>query len=141
VTEGENAARGSERFFAGAYRRIAWQMAALTALAAPVLGTVLGWRFAAGFAGGALAAGVNFYLLKAGAAGLADVVTRTGQRSSAMIVAKFLLRFGLLALIVYGIFQSSGQVVYGFLAGLFVPVAALGCEAAYEAWSALRHDI
>lgn len=140
MKEAESPASGSERLLGGAYRRMAWLMAALTLLATPVLAVFYHWRLGAGFAGGALAAMLNFYWLKASVGGFADAVTGTGRRSGAGLVAKFLLRYGLLALIVYVIFQSSGQVVYGFIAGLFVPVSAMMCEAAYEAWSALRHD-
>lgn len=131
----------SERFFAGAYGRLVRLMIALTLLTAPILWFVLGWGFAAGFLAGALVALLNYQWLKSAVSNLADVVTRTGQRSTAAIVAKSLLRYGLLAVLVYGIFRGSGQVVYGFFAGLFVPIAAMVCEAAYEAWSALRHDI
>lgn len=130
----------SDRFLEGAYGRIVRLMAAVTLVAAPVLWLALGWRFAAGFVAGAAAAGLNYYWLKSAVSALADVVTRTGNRSTAGIVAKSLLRYGLLAFLVYGIFRGSGQVVYGFFAGLFVPVAAMVCEAAFEAWSALRHD-
>jgi hypothetical protein len=131
----------SERFFAGAYTRMVRIMAVLAVLAAPVLLALLGWRFALGFVGGVVAAVANFYWLKSAVNSLADVVTRTGERSTAGIVAKSVLRYGLLAIIVYVILRGSQQGVYGFFAGLFVPVAAMVCEGAYEAWSSLRHDI
>jgi hypothetical protein len=139
ASDEREAESGSERFLGGAYRRMAWLMVTVAVLAAPVLAVFYNWRLVAGFAGGALAAIANLYWLKASVGGFADAVTATGPQSSAGMVAKFLLRYGLLALIVYVIFQSSGQVVYGFIAGLFVPVSAMMCEAAYEAWSALRH--
>jgi hypothetical protein len=132
---------GSERFFAGAYGRMARLMAILTVLTTPVLTIELGKRFAFGFLVGAAVAALNFYWMKSAVSSLGDVVTQTGQTSTAGIVAKSLLRYALLAVIVYGIFRGSGQVVYGFFAGLFVPVAAMVCEAAYEAWAAMRHDI
>lgn len=134
-------AASSAAFFAGAYGRLARLMVAVTAATAPVLLVLLTWRFAAGFLLGAGVAMLNFYWLKSAVGSLADVVTQTGQRSTAGIVAKSLLRYGLLAVVVYGIFRGSGEVVHGFFAGLFVPVAAMVCEAAFEAWSALRHDI
>jgi hypothetical protein len=134
-------APSSERFFAGAYARMARIMAALAVLAAPVLLAVLGWRFALGFVAGVAVGAANFYWLKSAVNSLADVVTRTGQPSSGGIVAKSLLRYGLLAIIVYVILRGSGQGLYGFFAGLFVPVAAMVCEGAYEAWSSMRHDI
>ena len=131
----------SDAFFAGAYGRMARIMVALAVVAAPVLAVTLGWRFALGFVAGAVAGAANFYWLKSSVNALADVVTRTGERSTAGIVAKSLLRYGLLAIIVYVILKGSGQGIYGFFAGLFVPVAAMVCEGAYEAWSTLRHDI
>ena len=131
----------SERFFAGAYGRMARVMAALAVVAAPVLAVTLGWRFGLGFVAGAAAGAANFYWLKGTVNALGDVVTRTGQRSTAGIVAKSVLRYGLLAVIVYVILRGSGEGVYGFFAGLFVPVTAMVAEGAYEAWSALRHDI
>jgi hypothetical protein len=130
----------SETFFAGAYGRLARLMVAVTVATAPVLFVLLRWRFGVGFLLGAGVAILNFYWLKSVVSAFADVVTQTGERSTAGVVAKSLLRYGLLAIIVYGIFRGSGEVVHGFFAGLFVPVAAMVCEAAYEAWSALRHD-
>jgi len=135
------AATPSDAFFAGAYGRMARLMAALAVIAGPVLAWTLGWRFALGFAVGALAGAANFYWLKSGVNALADVVTRTGERSTGGIVAKSLLRYGLLAIIVYVILKGYGEGLYGFFAGLFVPVAAMVCEGAYEAWSILRHDV
>lgn len=136
-----DAVASSEAFFAGAYGRIFRLMIAIVLVTAPVLLYLLRWRFAAGFLLGAGVALLNFYWLKSAVSGLADVVTQTGRPSTGGIVAKSLLRYGLLAIVVYGIFRGSGEVVHGFFAGLFVPVAAMVCEAAYEAWSALRHDI
>ncbi|MDP9268533.1 MAG: ATP synthase subunit I [Acidobacteriota bacterium] len=131
----------TEAFFAGAYARMTRIMVALAVVAAPVLAAMLGWRFALGFLAGALVGAANFYWLKSGVDALADVVTRTGERSTAGIVVKSLLRYGLLAIIVYVILRGSGQGIYGFFAGLFVPVAAMVCEGVYEAWSTLRHDV
>ena len=131
----------SDAFFAGAYGRMARIMVALTVIAAPVLAATLGWWFALGFVAGAVIGAANLYWLKSGVSSLADVVTRTGERSTAGIIAKSLLRYGLLAIIVYVILRGSGQGVYGFFAGLFVPVAAMVCEGAYEVWRTLRHDV
>src|SRR3954469_7149873 len=131
----------SSLFFAGAYARMARIMLALALVVGIVLGVILGWRFAAGFLAGALVGRANFYWLKSSVSAVADVVTRTGNPSTAGILVKSLLRYGLLAVIVYVILRGSGQGLYGFFAGLFVPIAAMVCEGAYEAWSTLRHDI
>jgi len=116
-------------------------MVALALVVGAVLGATLGWRFAAGFLAGALVGAANFYWLKSSVNAVADVVTRTGSRSTAGILFKSLLRYGLLAVIVYVILRGSGQGLYGFFAGLFLPVAAMVCEGAYEAWSTWRHDV
>src|SRR3954463_13230187 len=87
----------SDRFFAGAYGRIFRLMAAIALLTAPLLWAALGWPFAAGFLAGAMVAILNFHWLKSAVSSLADVVTQTGDRPTAGIVAKSLLRYGLLA--------------------------------------------
>ena len=45
---------------------------------------------------------------------------------------RFLLRYVLMALGAYVIFTVSPASLYGLFAGLFLPVAAIACEAAYE---------
>ena len=47
------------------------------------------------------------------------------------------LRYVLMGLAAYGILAVSPASLYGLLAGLFLPVAAIACEAAYEAYVAL----
>jgi len=54
------------------------------------------------------------------------------------MVARFVLRYLLVALIAYAIFKSSLGVFRGFLFGVCTPVAAMMMEAAYEAYMALR---
>ena len=132
----------SERFLGGAYGRIARVMAALTVVTGAVALFAVGWRFAAGFVFASAVAAFNYFGLKSAAAEFAEVAA-TGQGSGAGMVAKSLLRFVLLLAVAYVIFMSSDskQMLYGFVAGLFVPIAAMFCEAGYEAWSALRHDI
>jgi hypothetical protein len=46
-----------------------------------------------------------------------------------------------MALAGYVIFSASPASLYGLLAGLFLPVAAIACEAAYEAYIALARGL
>ena len=46
-----------------------------------------------------------------------------------------------IALAAYAILRVSKQSLYGMLAGLFLPVAAITCEAAYELYVALRRGL
>jgi hypothetical protein len=73
---------------------------------------------------------------------LADRVTTSGRRQSGSgVVARFLLRYALIALAAYGIFTVSRDSLYGLLGGLFLTVAAILCEAVYEVVVALRRGI
>jgi len=58
-------------------------------------------------------------------------------RSSKGVVLRFLFRYFLMAAVAYAIFSVSPASLYGLFAGLFLPVAAIACEAAYEAYAAV----
>jgi len=116
----------------------------------PVLGAVFttlvlfrfGWQVAVGFAFGCIIGYVNFYWLKRVVIALADRLNETAKRqSSSGIVARFLLRYALIAIGCYVIFRVSRAGLFGLLAGLFLPVAAIGCEAFYEVYVALRRGV
>ena len=133
---------GAESFYAGAYARILRFMLVVGTAAALALGIALGWRASLGFALGCAIASVNFYWLKHVVSALADRATRSGSRESSQgIVFRFLLRYFLIALGVYAIFRSSSVSLNGLLAGLFLPVAAIACGAAYEVYIALRRGV
>jgi hypothetical protein len=98
-----------------------------------------GWRAALGFLLGAIISYLNFQWLKTGVSGLADRVTNTGKRQSGKgIVARFLLRYALLGIAAYAILTSFPASLRGLFAGLFLPVAAIACEAFYELYTVLR---
>ena len=100
------------------------------------------WRTALGLACGCGVAYLNFHWLKCGVEGLADRIVASGKtQSSKGVVGKFLLRYVLMAVAAYGILTVSPASLYGLLAGLFLPVAAIACEAAYEAYVALARGI
>jgi hypothetical protein len=132
----------SEAFFSGALPRIQRIMVFLGLVAALVGWFRFGWRIALGLACGCAIAYVNFVWLKRVVNAFADRVTATQtQQASGGIVARFLLRYLLMAAAAYAIFTVSRASLYGLLAGLFLPVAAIACEAAYEVYAALRRGV
>jgi hypothetical protein len=128
----------TEHFYSGALRRIGNFMLVV----APLLIAATAWRFgfrpAAGLACGCVIAYVNFVWLKRVIAGFVDRATGTETRQSGQgIVFRFLFRYVLMALGAYVILTVSPASLNGLLAGLFLPVAAILCEAAYEVYAAL----
>jgi hypothetical protein len=111
------------------------------------LGTAaMWWRagawMAAGFVAGSVIAYANFYWLKRIVNALADKATHavpTGHGHG--VVARFLVRYVLIAVAAYVIIKISTQSLYGMLWGLFLPVGAIICEAGYEMYTALRRGI
>ena len=129
-------------FYSGALGRIRRSMLVLGPAAVAGVWLAVGWRIGIGLLIGCAIAYVNFHWLQSAVSALADRVTRTGQRgSSGGIVSQFLLRYALIALAAYVIFRVSVASVYGLLAGLFLPVAAIFCEAMYEAYVAIRRGL
>jgi len=132
----------AERFYSGALDRIRHFMAAL----APFLIAAGWWRFGArpavGFAFGCAIAYINFYWLKRVINGFADRATGASASTSGQgIVSRFLLRYVLMAAGAYVILTVSPASLNGLLAGLFLPVAAIACEAAYEVYAALVRGV
>jgi len=132
----------ADKFYSGAMDRIRRFMAAIGAVATVVVWLLLGWKVATGLALGCAIAWVNFHWLKQAVSALADRVTRAGRaQSSAGIVARFLLRYALIALGAYAIFRVSRDSLYGLLGGLFLTVAAILCEAVYEVVVSVRRGL
>jgi ATP synthase I chain len=134
-------------FYSGALERIRIAMVGL-ALTFTVAAFILyGWRSALGFGLGCAVAYLNFHWLKRGVTGLADRLTQPSDSDLQAtqvkppggkgVVGRFLLRYVLMGLAAYAILTVSPASLYGLLAGLFLPVAAIACEAAYEAYVAL----
>jgi hypothetical protein len=116
------------------------------AVLAPLLVALAWWRFgprpAVGFAFGCAIAYFNFHWLKRVIAGFADRATgATTSQSGQGIVFRFLFRYVLMAAGAYVILTVSPASLNGLLAGLFLPVAAIGCEAAYELYAALARGV
>lgn len=132
----------SQAFYAGALGRIQSLMAVLALGLSAGAGWLYGWRIALGFACGCAIAFVNFVWLKRVVTAFADRVTTSGrEQSSAGIVTRFLLRYLLMGIGAYVIFTVSRASLFGLLAGLFLPVAAITCEAAYEAIAAITRGV
>ena len=134
-----NLAASEDDFYSGATARLPRFMAALGL----VLTAAAWWKFghsaALGFLAGSIIAFLNFHWLKSGVSALADRATNTAKaQSGAGIVLRFLLRYVLMGAAAYGILTSFPASLRGLLAGLFLPVGAIACEAAYETFVALR---
>jgi len=128
----------SEAFYSGALDRISRLMLVLALALSVAAWWRYGWRIALGFACGSAVAYLNFHWLKRVVTALADRATQSGQtQSSQGVVLRFLLSYVLMGLAAYAIFFVSPASLYGLFAGLFLPVAAIACEAAYELWVAL----
>jgi len=127
-----------DTLYSGATQRIPCFMIALGLL----LTVFAWWNFglspALGFLGGSVIAFLNFRWLKSGVSGLADRVTNSGKPQSGKgIVARFLLRYVLMGAAAYVILTSFPASLRGLFVGLFLPVGAIACEAAYETYVAL----
>lgn len=132
----------SDAFYAAALWRIRNFMLVLGPLF--TAGTL--WRFgrfaALGFLLGCVIAYLNFHWLKSGVSGLAERVTNSGKAQSGKgMVLRFLLRYVLLGGAAYAILTSFPASLRGLLAGLFLPVGAIACEAGYELYMGLVRGV
>lgn len=132
----------SESFYSGALDRITRMMPVIALLAIITAFAFFGWRIALGLACGCIIAYLNFYWLKRVVGTLADKVTQSGRAPSTKgAVFRFIVRYLLMAAAAYAIFTVSPASLYGLFLGLFLPVAAIACEAAYEAYAALARGL
>jgi hypothetical protein len=98
------------------------------------------WPVAAGFAVGAAISYVNQRWLEQAISALGDRITKEqSTERGGLIVFRALLRYVLIAAAAYVIFNVSLAGLYGFLGGVFLPMAAVACEVAVELFKALRH--
>jgi hypothetical protein len=129
----------SDAFYGRALDRIRSFMLVLGPVLAAAAWAKFGLWAALGFLLGCVISYLNFHWLKSGVAHLADKVTNTGKSQSGKgIVARFLLRYVLLGAAAYAILTSFPASLRGLFAGLFLPVGAIACEAAYEVYVGLR---
>ena len=131
----------AEAFFGDALHRIRRIAVVIAIIATAVVWPVYGTAIGLGFAIGCAVSYVNFVWLERVINAVADRVTHTGKAGSGGgIVARFLLRYGFIAIACFVILICFKSSVYGLLGGLFLTVAAILCEAAYEGVAALRRD-
>jgi hypothetical protein len=131
-----------ETFHAGALGRIQRGMIVLGIGFSVAAWIVLGWRIAAGFASGSSIGYINFHLLKRVVGGVVERTVLSGNRQSGKgIIVRFVLRYVAVACAAYVILTSYPASLHGFLVGLFLPVAAILCEAVYELYMALARGI
>jgi hypothetical protein len=127
------------QFYAQAHARIAASMLVAALLATAFFVWYPGWRFASSFLVGCALAFFNFRRLENLVTGLSDFAVKNPNRPPAgRVVRRFLLRYVLIAVCAYVIFKSLGAAVYGFFAGLFLPVVGIFYEAVYELFMSLR---
>ena len=138
----ENGDPGGGSFYQGALERIRRTMLVLAVVLPFLAWYWRGWRVATGLACGCAIAYVNFQWLVRGVEGMAERMAGTGNpRSGKGIVSRFLLRYILMGAAAYVILTVSPRSLYGLLAGLFLPVAAIACEAGYELYAALARGV
>ncbi|MCU1269131.1 MAG: hypothetical protein JWN74_425 [Acidobacteriaceae bacterium] len=131
-------APAGDDFYSRALERIQKIMLVLGISALITACIFFGWRIGMGFALGATIAYLNFHWLKKVVAGLADLTIGSGTPvSSRGVVHRFILRYFLMAIVAFVILTISRESLYGLFVGLFLPVAAILCETAYEAYTAL----
>ena len=130
----------AEAFLSGAYRRISRLIILLAFVSAPLLAWRFRWALGLGFLAGCAAAYLNFAWLKRAVDGIVDKIA-SGKHapSGAGLMLRFFGRYIVVALLAYVIFRGSSHALYGFCAGLFVPIAAAMCEGIYEAMTAIRN--
>ncbi len=132
----------ADAFYEGALNRITWLIPILSVGAVAVGEALYGWHTALGLVCGCAIAYVNFHWLKRVVTALADKATQSGKTQSGKgVVLRFLLRYFLMGGAAYAIFTVSPASLNGLFVGLFVPVAAIACETAYEVFAALARGL
>jgi ATP synthase I chain len=132
----------AEEFYSAALLRITRLMKILVVFAALAVWLAWGWEIAGGFVAGGVVAYLNFRWLKSAVVALADKVTQTGTaQRSGRVVFRFMLRYLIAIAVAIALFRVAPEALKGFLAGLFLPVAAIICEAFYEAYVAVTRKI
>jgi hypothetical protein len=100
-----------------------------------------GWVGAIGVSAGAAVSYINFRTLIRGVEALGDrIVNQQSKERGWAVVARFLVRYGLVGIAAYAIFKGSALAFRGFLWGLSLPVAAMMVEAGVEAYVAFRRE-
>jgi hypothetical protein len=132
----------SDVFYSGAIGRIKRLIWILGLLFVPLVWFRFGALAAAGFVLGGALSYLNFYWLAGAAHGLADrIVDTQSSEKGGVVVARFLLRYLAIGVVVYVTFIGWFGAFYGLLMGLCLPVAGLLGEAACELYVAFRRGL
>jgi hypothetical protein len=131
---------GARDFAINIYSRLVWTMSVMAVLSSIVLWRIYGHNFALAFMIGGTVSLVNFHWLRRTIERAFErTVSSEESTSSAGIVTRFLLRYVLIAIAAYVIFNSSSLSVQGLIAGLSLPAGAIMLEALYQIFRVLRH--
>jgi ATP synthase I chain len=118
----------------GAFSRIRRNAIVIGVLSALAVWARYGTGIGLGYMVGCVISYVNFAWLERVINAVANRVAQTGEAGSSRgIVMRFLLRYGFIAIACFVILVCFKSSVYGLLGGLFLSVAAILCEALYEA--------
>jgi hypothetical protein len=132
----------AESFYSGALTRISRFMVVLAVIFAVAAWLRFGWPTGLGLVSGCAVSYLNFHWLKRGVNALAEGITRPGRRPPrGGVVLRFALRYLLAGAAAYALFHLAPAALGGFLAGLFLPVGAILCEAVYEVQAALFRGV
>ena len=132
----------ADGFYAGAIGRIKRMILVLGLLLVPIIWFRYGVNPAAGFFLGAAISYFNFHSLSRAVDGLAGRIAEAqSQEKGGTIVARFLLRYLVIGVVVYVTFIGWFGGFYGLLTGLCLPVAGMMGEAAWESYVALRRGL
>jgi hypothetical protein len=135
----ESSAPAIEAFLDRALPRIRRFMLVLAASGALLSVLFFRWPATAGFVVGAVISYVNQHWLEQAIEALGERITtqNSGERGG-LIVFRAMLRYALIAAGAYVIFNVSLAALYGFLAGVCLPIAAVACEVVAEIFITLR---
>jgi hypothetical protein len=127
-------------FLSGAYRRILRTTIALS-VAATIAAMLISWQSGLGLAAGSFIACLSFVWLHQGAEILVRrMLPGSGIPSKFWLLLSFPARYFVVIAAAYVILKSYPGMRVGFIVGLVLPVLAMMCEAAYEAFSNRSHS-
>jgi hypothetical protein len=134
--------RNERQFYDDALLRIRRFMLGISGLGVLLCGWFWGLAGLLGFSVGAGISYMNHRWLERMVDALGDRIT-TGRSSErgGVLVLRAILRYLSIALAAYAIFKVSRAGLYGFLAGVCLPIAATACEVAVELFLGLRREI
>jgi hypothetical protein len=136
----ESASPLNEAFLNQALPRVRKFMLILLISGVLICAVFFRWAVVAGFVSGGVVSYVNQRWLEGAIEALGDRITQQQSRErGGIIVVRAMLRYVLIAAGAYVIFSVSLGGLYGFLGGVFVPIAAIACEVIVEIFIALRH--